>query len=129
MPFVNQGWCSRGGGGCADVKTFSNGANFMSLYEIDPGTTDDLIQTMYFPNTSLSLNCTVFGCDPAQSAWMLPVAYDSPTSPSKISTEFAMTVNSGVFVDTSGACRAVGPILSAVPGASFRRVSAAPAPL
>jgi uncharacterized protein (TIGR03437 family) len=36
-----------------------------------------------------------------------------------------MTVNSAMFVDTSGACRAVGPALIAVPGASFRRTAIA----
>ena len=37
-----------------------------------------------------------------------------------------MTVNSAVFVDTSGACRAVGPVLTTVSGASFRRMPVAP---
>ena len=37
-----------------------------------------------------------------------------------------MTVNSAMFVDTSRACRAIGPVLSTVPGASFRRTAIAP---
>jgi hypothetical protein len=105
---------------------FNNGTNFLSLYEIDPGSTDDLIQTMYFPAVSLSMTCDVFGCRPTQSAWLAPVAYDSPTSPVKVSAEFSMTVNSAIFVDTSGACRAVGPTVTTVPGASFRRTAIAP---
>jgi uncharacterized protein (TIGR03437 family) len=113
-------------GGCGDVRMFNNGTNFMSLYEIDPGSTDDLIQTMYFPAVSLPMTCDVFGCRPTQSAWLSPVAYDSPTTPAKVSAEFSMTVNSAMFIDTSGACRAVGPALSTVPGASFRRTAIAP---
>ena len=113
-------------GGCADVKMFNNGTNFMSLYEIDPGSTDDLIQTMYFPAVSLAMTCDVFGCRPTQSAWLAPIAYDSPSNPAKVSAEFSMTVNSAMFVDTSGACRAVGPTLTTVPGASFRRTAVAP---
>jgi uncharacterized protein (TIGR03437 family) len=113
-------------GGCADLKVFSNGTNFMSLYELDPGTTDDLIQTMYFPDTSVSLTCTVFGCLPAQSLWVMPNAYDSPTSPAKVSAEFAMTVNSAIFIDTSRGCRVVGPIVNTVSAASFRGPAVAP---
>jgi uncharacterized protein (TIGR03437 family) len=113
-------------GGCADLQMFSNGANFMSLYEIDPGTTDDLIQTMYFPPVSVGLTCTIFGCAPAQSPWLTPNAYDSPVSPAKVTAEFSMTVNSAVFVDTSRGCRVVGPALSTVPAASFRPISVAP---
>jgi uncharacterized protein (TIGR03437 family) len=48
------------------------------------------------------------------------VAYDSPTLPAKVTAEFSMTVNSGIFIDTSGSCRAIGPLLSTVSGASFR---------
>jgi uncharacterized protein (TIGR03437 family) len=113
-------------GGCADLKMFSNGTNFLSLYEIDPGTTDDLIQTLYFPESPVSLACTVFGCAPAQSLWVLPNAYDSPTAPAKVSAEFAMAVNSAVFVDTSRACRVVGPAVNTVSGASFRGPAVAP---
>jgi uncharacterized protein (TIGR03437 family) len=113
-------------GGCADVQSFSNGSNFMSLYELDPGTTDDLIQTMYFPATSLPLRCTIFGCPPAQSPWVSPIAYDSPSSPAKVAAEFSMTVDSAVFIDTSRGCRAAGPGVSSVPAASFRSTAMAP---
>jgi hypothetical protein len=113
-------------GGCADLKRFSNGSNFMSLYELDPGTTDDLIQTLYFPESLVSLTCTIFGCAPAQSPWVMPNAYDSPTSPAKVTAEFSMTVNSAVFVDSSRGCRVVGPALDTVSGASFRGPTVAP---
>ena len=53
-------------GGCADIRMFDNGANFLSLYENDPGSTDDLIQTVYFPLTPVPLTCDVFGCKPAR---------------------------------------------------------------
>jgi hypothetical protein len=112
--------------GCADLNVFSNGTNFLSLYELDPGTTDDLIQTMYFPELPVSLTCTVFGCAPAQSSWVMPTMYDSPTSPAKVSAEFAMTVNSAVFIDSSRGCRVVGPAVDTVSGASFLGPAIAP---
>jgi uncharacterized protein (TIGR03437 family) len=113
-------------GGCADVKTFSNGTNFMSLYELDPGTGDELVQTIYFPQTAVSLRCTVFGCEPAQSDWVSPSFFDSPATPGKVFAELSFSVNSAVFVDTSRACRAVGPAFAAVPAASFTGQVVAP---
>jgi uncharacterized protein (TIGR03437 family) len=56
----------------------------------------------------------------------LPIAYDSPTSPAKVSAEFSMTVNSAVFVDSSRGCSVVGPALDTVSGASFRGPAVAP---
>ena len=113
-------------GGCADIKFFSNGTNFMSLYELDPGSTDDLIQTLYFPETPVQLACNVFGCPAAQSPWVAPNAFDSPSSPGKIAAEFSMSVNSAIFIDTSRACRAVAPPPDTVSGASFRGTALAP---
>ncbi len=113
-------------GGCMDLKLFSNGANFMSLYELDPGSTDDLIQTIYFPEAPVNLTCSIFGCPPAQSPWVTPNAYDSPPSPAKVSAEFSMTVNSAIFVDTSRACRAAGPAVATVSAASFGGRTVAP---
>ena len=107
-------------GGCADLKFFANGTNFMSLYELDPGSTDDLIQTLYFPDAPVPLACNVFGCPAAQSAWVAPNGFDSPSSPGKIAAEFSMSVNSAMFVDTSRSCRAVAPPPDTVSGASFR---------
>jgi uncharacterized protein (TIGR03437 family) len=106
-------------GGCADAQVYRSGTNFMSLYELDPGTTDELIQTIYFPEVVLNLNCTPWRCDPAGSEWLEPAFYDSPTSPATVYSQLAVVVNSAVFVDTSRSCQAVGPSLRAVSGASY----------
>jgi hypothetical protein len=59
-------------GGCRDVANYSSGANYLSLYELDPVCCDRLIQTMYFPAASVALNCDALGCAPASSPWMQP---------------------------------------------------------
>ena len=113
-------------GGCADAAVYRTGANFLSLYELDPGTADELIQTMYFPEVVLTLECDQWGCSPAGSTWLEPAFYDSPSSPAKVYAQFAAVVNSAAFVDTSRACRAVGPSLRILSGANYQpRVSPA----
>ena len=107
-------------GGCGDIATFSNGANFMSLYELDPATGDDLIQTLYFPERALPMACDIWGCAATSSEWLIPSFYQSPSFPPKVYAEMAMIVNSGTFLDTSRACRAVGPVVTTVNGASFQ---------
>ncbi|HET8550520.1 MAG TPA: hypothetical protein VFL57_21060 [Bryobacteraceae bacterium] len=107
-------------GGCGDVLTFSNGTNFMSLYELDPVTGDDLVQTLYFPESPLTMNCDVWGCPAVVSGWMQPGFYQSPSAPAKVYAEMAMRVDAATFADTSRACRAVGPVVTTVNGASFR---------
>jgi len=106
-------------GGCADASIYRSGNNFMSLYELDPGTTDELIQTVYFPEVVLTLECDQWGCSPAGSEWLEPAFYDSPSTPAKVYAQFAAVVNSATFVDTSRTCRAVGPTLQVVSGASY----------
>ena len=106
-------------GGCSDVHTYSHGTNFMSIYELDPITGDDLIQTLIYPETVVELSCDFWGCLPAGSQWLPPAAYDSPQSPPKIFAEMALAVGSGVFVDAGGACKAVAA-LETVSAASFQ---------
>lgn len=106
-------------GGCGDAWMYRSGLNFMSLYELDPATGDDLIQTLYFPEVDLSLDCDAWGCRAARSAWMAPSFYDSPKTPAKISAELGIRVSASTFVDTSRACRAVAPPFDVVSGASF----------
>jgi uncharacterized protein (TIGR03437 family) len=114
-----------GGGGCQDMRTFSNGANFMSLYELDPVTGDDLAQTIYFPATSVSMNCTAWDCAAAQSEWVMPSFYDSPAAPARVYAEMSMSVSSAAFVDTSRACAVSPPPAAIVSSASYRAPVAA----
>jgi len=106
-------------GGCSGVRTYSHGANFMSIYELDPLTGDDLIQTLIYPPTVVELACDFWGCLPTGSPWLPPVAYDSPQSPPKIFAEMAMAVNSGTFVDGGVVCKAA-TVLQTVSAASFQ---------
>ena len=113
-------------GGCQDVQEYGSGANFLSLYELDPVCCDQLVQTVYFPPAAVKLTCDVFGCAPAVSPWMAPSSWDSPTTPAKVFAELAVIVNWGGFVDPKGACRFSSPILSAVSAASFEGPNLAP---
>lgn len=108
-------------GGCADVKEYSHGDNFMSLYELDPVTGDSLIQSLYFPRTPVSLNCTAGGCPPAGSEWVQPDRWDSPAQPAKVWSEMATVVNSGTFVDSQRVCRMLVTVANTVSAASFRQ--------
>jgi uncharacterized protein (TIGR03437 family) len=107
------------GGGCAAVRTYSSGVNFMTLYELDPGTTDDLIQTMYFPEVVVNTGCSPWKCPPASSAWVTPAAYDSPTTPAKVYAEMSMLINSGTFIDAARVCRLTSLRADTVSAASF----------
>jgi uncharacterized protein (TIGR03437 family) len=93
-------------GGCSDLRSYSHGTNFITLYELDPGGPDELIQTMYFPETPVALNCGLFDCPAAGSEWVAPVAWDPP-APRKVFAEMAAVVNFGIFLDSGGACRGV----------------------
>ncbi|MEZ5353259.1 MAG: hypothetical protein R2762_11535 [Bryobacteraceae bacterium] len=112
-------------GGCADLATYTHSRNFMSLYELDRFTGNDLVQTLYFPPTPVRLRCTVSGCEPAGSEWVAPEAYDSPASPPKAFAEMATVVNSGQFVAANGACRLLLSLARTVSAASFEPAVAA----
>src|SRR6185295_4857246 len=125
-PFPSTGAGALEQGGCKDVRTYASGTNFMSLYELDPICCDGLIQTIYFPETLVNLTCDVFGCAPTRSDWVLPSAYDSPTSPPKVSAELATAVNWGEFLDNAGACHLSTLVSTAVNSASFIGPALAP---
>ncbi len=106
-------------GGCSDLRSYSHGTNFMSVYELDPFTGDELVQTLFFPPTPLALDCTTLSCSPTGSAWVSPIGYDDPEDRALIDAEFAMTLNGGEFLDPLGDCRAPVPQAAAVSAASY----------
>jgi uncharacterized protein (TIGR03437 family) len=106
-------------GGCSDVRAYSSGTNFMSLYELDPATSDDLVQTLYFPETKVDLVCDVWGCAPAVSPWVSPSSYNSPAGPAKVYAELATFVNWGAFVDAQRACSVSPAPVAYVSAASY----------
>lgn len=123
-PFDTDGDGLPDQGGCRDVASYEHGTNFISLYELDPGGRDELIQTLYFPPAPVALECGLLGCPAAGSEWVSPSSYDSPVTPAKVYAEMAMVVNSGSFVDSASACRASWPAVTSVSAASFRPVVA-----
>jgi uncharacterized protein (TIGR03437 family) len=118
-PFDSNGDGAVDQGGCKDVKSYASGTNFMSLYELDPVCCDDLVQTVYFPDTVVDLTCDVFGCAPAGSNWVAPSAYDSPNSPVKVQAELATAVAWGEFLDNGGGCSVSASMSNAVNAGSF----------
>jgi len=113
-------------GGCADVKAYSRDNNFMSLYELDPVTGDELVQSVYFPGTTVRLNCNAWGCPAAESEFVGPISWDSPKTPAKVFAEMGMIVNSGTFVDTSNRCRIEPVSLRVVSSATRQPMPMAP---
>ncbi|MCW5980130.1 MAG: hypothetical protein KIT09_18755 [Bryobacteraceae bacterium] len=107
-------------GGCADLTSYSRSNNFMSLYELDPATADELVQTIYYSDLVVPLRCDVFDCPLSGSEWARPIAYDSPPSPAKVFAEMAMVVNFGSFLDPRQACRPAATTLAAVSAASYQ---------
>lgn len=110
-------------GGCRDLRYYSHGVNFISLYELDPGGPDELIQTLYFPETPVLLDCGVLECGPAGSLWVEPVAWDPP-APRRVFAEMASVVNYGVLLDATGACRGQVAAMKSLSAAGFRPVLA-----
>jgi uncharacterized protein (TIGR03437 family) len=125
-PFDTNGDGIPDQGGCADVKQYSSGTNFMSLYELDPICCDQLIQSVYFPALTVPLSCDVFGCAQAASEFVSPSFWDSPTTPAKVFAQVAMLVNWGGFVNQGSSCRISVPTFNAVSGASFTGPNLAP---
>ena len=113
-------------GGCSDVTQYASGTNFMSLYELDPICCDQLVQTVYFPQITLPLNCDVFGCAEIGSSFVSPSFWDSPSTPAKVFADVAMVVNWGGFVDQNKACKLTAPAIQAVSAASFTGPNVAP---
>ncbi len=72
-------------GGCADLsgQPLQVRQNFISLYEMDSPDPDDLIQSLYFPDLEIILNCTPDRCVPAGDADLdgAPDDLNDPASP------------------------------------------------
>lgn len=51
-------------GGCMDLQGYYAGVenNFMTVYELDDNSPDDLIESLYFPNSYTQLTCTPDAC-------------------------------------------------------------------
>jgi uncharacterized protein (TIGR03437 family) len=112
-------------GGCRDLRSYAHGTNFMTIYELDPITGDELVQTLIFPETPVQLACTPMACPPTGSAWVKPIAYDDPKDRAVVDAEFAMAMNGGEFLDRFGDCRTPVGEATAVSAASYAGEEAA----
>ena len=71
-------------GGCLSLngQTLTVQNNYMTVYEMDTPDSDDLVQTLYYPDVSVSLNCTVGTClavgDNNYDGWLDDI--DNPAS-------------------------------------------------
>ena len=54
-------------GGCRDLRTYSRGNNFMSMYELDPLATDELVQTIYYPDIVVPWPARSCGAPPQEA--------------------------------------------------------------
>ena len=58
--------------GCQDLGSVGQASNHMTIYELDKPDADDLIETLYFPGTSVTLTgCTYEGCPERTSGWVV----------------------------------------------------------
>jgi hypothetical protein len=57
-------------GGCSDLngQPLQVQQNFMTIYELDAPDSDDLVQSLFFPDLEIVLNCTPGRCIPAGDA-------------------------------------------------------------
>ncbi|MCZ2147077.1 MAG: hypothetical protein LC126_04815 [Bryobacterales bacterium] len=125
-PSTSAGAATYNQGGCNEVRQYSRNNNFLSLYELDPVTGDELVQSVYYPSLLIPLECNAWGCPAAGSEWASPIGWDSPKEPAKVFAEMAMVVNSGAFVDSGNACRVAVLPLRAVSSATLSNGIAAP---
>jgi hypothetical protein len=105
-PFDSDGDRICDTGGCKDISSYSQ-TQFMSVYELDFWDHDDIVQTLYFPEVTVSLRCDVFGCPIAGSQWARPAYYDSPGWPPIIHAEAAIVVGWGLFRDPWRSCNSL----------------------
>ena len=58
--------------GCSNMSgvSISQSSNYMTVYELDRPDSDDLVETLYFPGTSVTLgSCNYDGCPERTSSW------------------------------------------------------------
>ncbi len=75
--------------GCRWVGTVGQASNHMSLYELDPGGGNQLVETLYFPGTSVTLTgCTKEECPEKTTGWVRMTSSTSSTA--KVEAELRM---------------------------------------
>lgn len=107
------------------MSSFSSRTNWMTLYELDPGDEDELVQSACFPQVIVNLTCDIPGCSAAGSNWVAPSYYASPSSPAKVDARLAMAAGSAWFSDPYGDCEEMAGMIRATTATEHRSKRAA----
>lgn len=84
--------------GCSGFNGFTvrQSENYMTLYELDRDG-NDLIKTLYFPGTSLSLrNCTRDGCPERTSGWRGTTRFSAENPTANVGAQLRMKASAAV---------------------------------
>lgn len=89
--------------GCSNMSgvSVSQSSNYMTVYELDAPDSDDLVETLYFPGTSLTLgSCNYEGCPERTSSWVDMTS--STSSSADVEAELRMKASAQVegYCDT-----------------------------
>lgn len=57
-----DGWPDSGGCSSLDGRVVTIDQNFMTVYELDWPDADDVVQSLYYPNVSVTLDCDLYQC-------------------------------------------------------------------
>jgi hypothetical protein len=122
-------------GGCLALngQTLTILNNYLTVYEMDPTDSDDLVQTLYYPDVSVNLNCTVGTClavgdnnyngwlddidNPASPAYKWPTRYQDPAGLISLATD------SGVPAKRIDATIRIGYVLGSYAGAGLNELT------
>jgi len=91
-------------GGCTNFTSYTTNNNYMSLYELDPGWWDELVQSLYFPSTTVNTTCDAFGCSPAEGSFVGVSFYQSGPPNQAVDTQFKLRYN-GAWYNDGQYCR------------------------
>jgi hypothetical protein len=103
VDYDGDGACDAGG--CLDASSYTLSNNWMSLYELDHAAGDDFVTTLYFPDTTAYLNCTVWGCYNNAAEWVSPWYSTNPST--GVTAQLTVAVINISFVDIFGQCAAL----------------------
>jgi hypothetical protein len=97
MDWDGDGMCDDGG--CKNFTSWTTNNNYMTLYELDRPDPDDLVQSIYFPSTTVFTTCDVYGCAPAESDFVDVSFYQSGPPNQAVDAKFRLRFNFAYYND------------------------------
>lgn len=85
--------------GCSGFNGFTvrQSENYMTIYELDRPDAHDLIRTLYFPGTSVTLrNCTREGCPERTSGWVGKTRSSTENTAANVGAQLRMKASAAV---------------------------------